>query len=170
MGVISLCASFSAYTMNSHDAHNIPAASDVKSSKHISKGDDNGERPSTTLTISDCWIRSLPGPTPSAGYFVVKNVGNDVEKLVSLSIPAFDLVSLHQTIDQDGKSRMIAVEEISIPAGSELKFKPGSYHAMLEKPNETLTVGTQVEARFEFLSGEIVKSQCEVKPPTTVSK
>lgn len=156
--------------MNSHDAHNIPAASDVKSSKHISKGDDNGERPSTTLTISDCWIRSLPGPTPSAGYFVVKNVGNDEEKLVSLSIPAFDLVSLHQTIDQDGKSRMIAVEEISIPAGSELKFKPGSYHAMLEKPNETLTVGTQVEARFEFLSGEIVKSQCEVKPPTTVSK
>src|SRR3546814_3202517 len=119
---------------------------------------DGGAELSKTLTVSDCWIRSLPRPTPSAGYFVIKNAGNSEAKLASMSIAAFDQVSLHQTIDQDGKSRMAVADAVSIPAGGELEFKPGSYHAMLEKPTQALAVGKEVEADFAFQSGETAKA------------
>jgi len=60
--------------------------------------------------------------------------------------------------------------DVSIPAGGELQFKPGSYHAMLEKPAQALTVGTEVEADFVFQSGETAKALCEVKPANALSR
>src|SRR3546814_19603994 len=87
-----------------------------------------------------------------------------------MSIAAFDQVSLHQTIDQDGKSRMAVADAVSIPAGGELEFKPGSYHAMLEKPTQALAVGKEVAADFAFQSGETAKALCEVKPANALSK
>jgi copper(I)-binding protein len=125
---------------------------------------------SKTLTVSGCWIRSLPKPVPSAAYFVIKNTGtNDVE-LTSLAMSEFDEVSLQQTTNQGGKSKMVMAHNTLIPAAGELKFKPGSYHAMLEKPNQTLAIGSQVKADFTFGSGETAMAMCEVKPPNTVSE
>ena len=169
VGVITLCAGSSVYAAKSHDAH-VPAAAHTQTAQHVSKSRDGAAELSQTLAVSDCWIRSLPRPTPSAGYFVIKNAGNSEAQLISMSIPAFDEVSLHQTIDQGGKSRMAMAGAVSIPAGGELQFKPGSYHAMLEKPTQALAVGTEVEADFEFQSGETAKALCEVKPANALSK
>lgn len=169
VGILTLCASSFAYAASPHDAH-MPAASHAKTAQHVSKGHDGGAVLSKTVTVSDCWIRSLPGPTPSAGYFVISNSGNNEARLVSLSIAAFDQVSLHQTINQGGMSRMAVADAVSIPAGGELQFKPGSYHAMLEKPSRALAVGAQVEAGFTFQSGETAKARCEVKPANAVSR
>src|SRR3546814_7081148 len=58
-----------------------------------------------TLVASNCWIRALPGPTPSAGYFVVKNTGSKEAQLTSLLIAEFALVSLHQTRSEEGKRK-----------------------------------------------------------------
>lgn len=168
VGALTLCVSASAYATSSHDAH-MPAASDAKTVQHVSKGHDSGAVLSKSLTISNCWIRSLPGPTPSAGYFVIKNTGANEATLIALSIPNFDQVSLHQTIDQDGMSRMAVADEIPIPAGGQLQFKPGGYHAMLEQPSRKLTVGTEVEGRFTFQSGEVAKAMCAVKPASAIS-
>jgi periplasmic copper chaperone A len=169
IGVIALCAGSFVYAASPHDAH-VPAPAHAQTAQHVSKAPDGGAELSKTLTVSDCWIRSLPRPTPSAGYFVIKNAGNNEAKLISMSIPAFDQVSLHQTIDQDGKSTMAVADAVSIPAGGELQFKPGSYHAMLEKPTQALAVGTEVEAGFEFQSGETAKALCEVKPANALSR
>lgn len=169
VSAITLCAGSAVYAASSHDAH-VPAAAHAQTAQHVSKGADGGAELSKTLTISDCWIRSLPRPTPSAGYFLIKNAGNSEAKLVSMSIAAFNQVSLHQTIDQNGKSRMAVADAVSIPAGGELQFKPGSYHAMLEKPTQALAVGTEVEADFAFQPGETAKALCEVKPANAISK
>lgn len=125
---------------------------------------------STTLSVSDCWIRSLPRPVPSAAYFVVRNSGADEETLAKLTVSVFDDVSLHQTINQGGMSKMAAVENVSIPKGGELKFQPGGYHAMLMAPNRTVAIGDVVNAEFMFGSGEKAIATCEVKPPSALSK
>lgn len=125
---------------------------------------------STTLSVSDCWIRSLPRPVPSAAYFVVRNSGTNEETLAGLTVSVFDDVSLHQTINQGGMSKMATVEKVAIPKGDELKFQPGGYHAMLMAPNRTVAIGDMVDAEFMFGSGEKAITTCEVKPPSALSK
>lgn len=118
---------------------------------------------SATLDVSGCWIRSLPAPAPSAGYFVVKNKGDQARTLKSASSAAYGMVMLHQTTHKDGMSRMSETHDIAIPPGAELEFKPGSYHAMLEKPVSTPKVGSKIAMDFVFDNGEKATAQCEVR-------
>lgn len=119
------------------------------------------------LTVSACWIRLVPTPAPSAGYFVVKNASSKEAKLQSASSSAYGMVMLHQTTHSDGMSRMSETHDIAIPAGGELEFKPGGYHAMLEKPAAPAPkVGDKVAMDFLFDTGEKATAQCEVKPAT----
>ena len=122
------------------------------------------------LTVSACWIRLVPSPAPSAGYFVVKNAATKEARLQSASSPAYGMVMLHQTTHSDGMSRMSETHDITIPAGGELEFKPGGYHAMLEQPaTPAPKVGDRVVMNFLFDSGEKATAQCEVKPATAKS-
>src|SRR3546814_5523300 len=91
VGAFVLCAGSIVYAAGPHDAH-VPVAAHAQTAQHVSKGADGGAELSKTLTVSDCWIRSLPRPPPSAGYFVIKNAGNSEAKLASMSIDAFDQV------------------------------------------------------------------------------
>lgn len=123
-----------------------------------------------TLTVSGCWVRSLPEPTPSAAYFVVHNSGSAVAKLVSAASDAYGSVMLHETTTDAGMSKMTMVHDIVVPAKGVLEFKPGGYHAMLEKARRPIVVGTSVPMVFSFDSGEKVRASCEVKPATTLSR
>jgi len=125
---------------------------------------------SATVTVGDCWVRLLPEPAPSAGYFVVKNAGAKPVRLTGASAAAFGMVMLHQTTNQDGMSRMSMAQSVEVPAGQELAFKPGGYHAMLEQPRQKLQVGTQIPMEFQFDSGEKATASCEVRPANTTSR
>ncbi|UYO94454.1 copper chaperone PCu(A)C [Pollutimonas sp. M17] len=142
---------------------------------HAQHGHDMGKhaqamadaKTSSTLSVSACWIRSLPAPAPSAGYFLVKNTGSQPAKLQSASSPTYGMVMLHQTTQHEGMSKMSETHDIAIPAGGELEFKPGGYHAMLEKPSAAPAVGSHVSMDFLFDTGEKASAQCEVKPANT---
>lgn len=122
---------------------------------------------SQTVDVSACWIRALPAPAPSAGYFLVKNAGKHDVKLQGAASATYGMVMLHQTTQQDGMSKMSETHDIVIPAGGELEFKPGGYHAMLEKADTPPAVGSQVAMDFLFDSGEKASAQCEVRPANT---
>ncbi len=124
---------------------------------------------SSTLTVSGCWIRSLPTPAPSAGYFVVKNSSGKQAGLKSVSSAAYGMVMLHQTTQKDGMSRMSATQDIAIPAGGQLEFKPGGYHAMLEEPVKVPAVGGKVAMDFLFNTGEKASAECDVMAPNSRS-
>lgn len=124
---------------------------------------------STTLAVSGCWIRSLPAPAPSAAYFTVKNSGGGQARLQSASSPAYGMVMLHQTTQKDGMSRMSATQDIAIPAGGQLEFKPGGYHAMLEDAATAPAIGSKVAMDFLFDTGEKATAECEVKAANTKS-
>lgn len=125
---------------------------------------------SRSLQVSACWIRAIPAPAPSAGYFVVKNAGDKDVSLQSAGSASYGMVMLHQTTHQDGMSRMSEAHDIVIPAHGELEFKPGGYHAMLEKPQTAPAVGSEVPIDFLFSTGEKATAQCEVKPANTRTK
>jgi copper(I)-binding protein len=126
-------------------------------------------KPAESITVTQCWIRSIPLPAPSAGYFVVKNGGGKEVKLVAAASSVYGMVMLHRTTHEGGMSRMSEAQDIAIPAGGELAFKPGGYHAMLEKPATAPKVGDKVQIDFLFDNGQKTGAECEVKPANTKS-
>lgn len=122
---------------------------------------------SKTVMVSSCWIRAVPAPAPSAGYFVVKNSGDKDVKLQGASSADYGMVMLHQTTQQDGMSKMSETHDVVIPAAGQLEFKPGSYHAMLEKPAKAAVIGSKVNMDFLFDTGEKASAECEIKPANT---
>ncbi|MFT0545830.1 copper chaperone PCu(A)C [Allopusillimonas ginsengisoli] len=122
---------------------------------------------SDTISVSGCWIRAIPAPAPSGGYFVVHNNGDKEVKLQAAASPAYKMVMLHQTTQKDGMSKMSETHDIAIAAGGELEFKPGGYHAMLELGEKAPSVGDKIDLDLLFDNNEKVSVQCEVKPANT---
>lgn len=145
---------------------------DVRASHHqsqVTPADVAALPMSASVRITNCWIRLLPAPAPSAGYFVIKNEGSSSVKLTGATTPAFGMTMLHQTTHEGGMSRMSMTHEVEIPAGDELQFKPGGYHAMFEQPTETVQVGANLPLTFVLDNGEKAEAQCEVKPANTLA-
>ena len=68
-----------------------------------------------TLSVSDCWIRSMPSNLPSSGYFVVANNGDAPAKLVGAETPAFGMAMLHKSENNGSTATMSHVESADVP-------------------------------------------------------
>lgn len=149
-------------------AHNAPAHHG-HGTHHAPAADVSALPSSEAVRVEGCWIRLLPAPAPSAGYFVVKNEGDHPVKLTGASTKAFESTMLHETTHEGGMSRMSMTHDVEIAAGQELVFKPGGYHAMLEEPADDVKVGATLPVAFIFDGKEKVEAQCEVKPANTIA-
>ncbi|MFM0074760.1 copper chaperone PCu(A)C [Paraburkholderia sediminicola] len=123
-----------------------------------------------TVSVSDCWIRTLPGDLPSGGYFKASNAGDQPVNLTGISTEAFGMAMLHQTQSQGSTSSMAMVHQVAVPAHGSLVFAPGNYHVMLEHPKQPLKIGTTIPLTFSFSDGEKVTASCAVKSASTMSQ
>lgn len=119
--------------------------------------------PVSSVMVSDCWIRMLPGSLPSGGYFSVMNMSGKPVDLTSVATPAFGMAMLHQTQSNGSISKMVMVGKATVPANGTLQFAPGGYHVMLEKPTQQVKVGTSIPLTFSFSDGEKITNDCAVK-------
>ncbi len=119
------------------------------------------------VSVDGCWIRSMPAQLPSGGYFVIHNASAQALRLTGIATPAFGQTMLHQTIEQNGMARMVHADTIEVPAHGELAFKPGGYHAMLERPTAELVVGNKVAMTFLFGDGGQLQADCELRSPAS---
>ena len=115
------------------------------------------------------WIRLLP-PTVmhTAAYVTIVNNTDTQDKLLKVSSPSINSVSVHQTIEVDGLFRMLPAENIVIPANGKLTMKPGSYHLMIMGLNTQLTNESKVTMSFHFekagvINVEFPASKTEIK-------
>jgi periplasmic copper chaperone A len=118
---------------------------------------------SSAMMVSDCWIRSMPGDTPSGGYFKLMNMSDKPVDLVGVSTDAFGMSMLHQTQTSGSTSKMVMMDKVAVPANGTLAFAPGGYHVMFEKAKKPLVVGSSIPVTFKFGDGESVEAQCAVK-------
>jgi copper(I)-binding protein len=116
-----------------------------------------------SVMVSDCWVRLLPGTLPSGGYFNVMNMSDKAVNLVGVDTAAFGMAMLHQTQSNGSTSTMVMIDKAPVPANGTLKFAPGGYHLMLEKPTHAVKVGMSIPMTFNFDDGEKITSQCKVK-------
>lgn len=162
--VLGACV-FSSVALAHHDGsdhdnkghHDMHAMSDRKAS--TVKGSDQ-------LRVEDCWIRLLPDVAPSGGFFVLHNEDkSEPVVLKGIETDAFAMSMLHETTEKNGMSAMGMVPDVMVEPGQSLLFKPGSYHAMLEKPVAGLKAGQNITVNFVLGTGKKLPVQCALKSP-----
>ncbi|PWE12520.1 copper chaperone PCu(A)C [Alcaligenes faecalis] len=121
----------------------------------------------TQVHASQCWVRMLPEPAPSAAYLELENKGEQSVALVGASTLSFGHVMLHQTTEHDGMSRMSHASEVEIPAGGKLSLKPGAFHVMLGQAKEDLALGERIILSLHLSDDTQVQAECELRPAKT---
>lgn len=114
------------------------------------------------ITVEQCWIRLLPSHLPSAGYFVIHNNNDEAIEVLAAASPSYDDVMLHETIEENGMTKMQMADSLSVAAKSSLSFKPGGLHAMFEQPTGELKVGDTMPMELLFSGEQKLSVNCKV--------
>jgi len=115
------------------------------------------------VAISGAWFRALPSGQPAGGYFTMKNGGSAPVQLVAAESAACGMLMLHQTVSNNGTSRMEDVKNVSVPANGTVSFDPGSYHLMCMNPGSAMRPGKSVPVTLVFSDGSKVRINFIVK-------
>ncbi|HWY62363.1 MAG TPA: copper chaperone PCu(A)C [Rhizomicrobium sp.] len=121
---------------------------------------------STPLSLSDGWIRLLPGALPAAGYFTLHNSGTAKLVLTGADTPACSMLMLHKSSDTGGMSSMQDVEQVDVPGHDSISFSPGGYHLMCMGPKPALKLGASVPVTLSFKGAPPLTARFEVRGAT----
>lgn len=95
-----------------------------------------------------------PGMPMAAGYFEIGNPGSRNLTLVGISSPSFGSVEMHQTVTENGVSRMRGVETVDVPARGRVSFAPGGLHLMLMDASSDLAASKALPMSIELRSAD----------------
>lgn len=84
-----------------------------------------------------------------AVYLVIRNDGPE-DRLVDVTSPDAERVSLHLTETRNGLSIMQTTDAVDVPAGGEVRFDPGASHLMAEHTHAPATVGSVIRLSLHF--------------------
>jgi copper(I)-binding protein len=104
------------------------------------------------LTVSSAFLPQPVGDL-AAGFLVVKNTGTGADKLLSVTSPVSDEVSIHRTVD----NRMVDAKSFPIPAGGELDLERGGNHVMFMDVKQQLKKGQRVQVELHFQKSPPIK-------------
>lgn len=115
--------------------------------------------PACTPVIEKAWIRAAPpGATALAGYAIVRNPCSAPMVITDASSAQFVMGMIHETLIENGVSRMRHVASLSLPAKGELVFAPGGRHLMLMHPKRQLNVGDRVTVNLKLADGRLINA------------
>jgi copper(I)-binding protein len=120
----------------------------------------------SSISLSDGWIRLLPGGLPAAGYFTLHNNGKTKLALTGADTPACGMLMLHKSEDKGGMSSMQDVEQVDVPGGGNLSFSPGGYHLMCMDPKPALKLGASVPVTLTFKGAPPLTARFNVRGAT----
>ena len=105
-----------------------------------------------TLLLGCCWLascsidsaplvaseivvtRPLPGVRMGAGYLSLTNATSQRILITKVMSPNFESVEMHESVLEDGISRMVKLDEVAILPSRTVRFEPGGKHLMLRYP------------------------------------
>ena len=121
-------------------------------------------RAEPAIELRDAWVRALPPTQPTtAAYLVVANTGPAAQTIVGASADVAGKVEVHTTREVDGLMRMQQLEQLQVPAASEVALDPGGTHLMLMDLERMPAEGESLELCLELASGEQVCTSAPVR-------
>jgi periplasmic copper chaperone A len=93
---------------------------------------------------------AVPVSGSSQVVVTVTNTGDGRDRLTGASTPAALGVELHVTEIVEGRASMRQLDEVEVPPGQPVPFRPGGLHLMLVVPDETVVLGATFELTLHF--------------------
>jgi len=104
------------------------------------------------IAISHAAVSVSPAGAPAPAFLRMTNSGSAADTLVHVESPDADSVMLHAMV----AGRMQPLPSLAVPAGAQIRLRPGSYHLMMEGVHRTLAVGDTVTLVFRFAAAGAV--------------
>jgi hypothetical protein len=116
--------------------------------------------------VTDAWARATPpGTTVGAAYMTIQG-GSQADRLVGASSARAAMVHLHAVEEQDGVSKMRAIESVEIPPGQRVTLAPKSTHVMLMGLDAPLVAGQMFVVTLSFANAGEQAVTVTVRPAT----
>lgn len=110
----------------------------------------------TTVRVPEAWLRMQGDVTGmSAGYLTIQNTGTTPVVVRGVRCPNIRLISMHESLVQNGMVRMVARDSLVVPPGDQLVMRPGGLHLMLMGLARPLSAGERVRCVVQTRSGDI---------------
>ena len=120
------------------------------------------------LTLSDLQMRStIAGVPTTAAYLTIANAGKTPDKLVSIDCACANTAMMHETRTRNGVSSMSMLNDLTIPAGGKVEFKPDGLHVMLVGVKAPLKAGALQTMTLRFEKAGMVKAGFHVRDTIT---
>lgn len=117
---------------------------------------------SAGVTVTEAWVRGTVANQSATGAFMKLRSSEDVT-LVNAATPAAGIVEVHQMVMSGNVMAMRAVDDVALPAGKTVEFKPGGYHVMLMELAKPLAKGDKVPFTLTFVNKDGKRSTLEFK-------
>jgi copper(I)-binding protein len=91
----------------------------------------------------------IHGGASGMGFLILRNIGHQPDKLLSVSTAIAKHVELHRYF-KDTQPTMRQTEAIEIPTGAEVRLEPGGSHLMLMGLEKPLVEGDHFAIMLEF--------------------
>jgi copper(I)-binding protein len=101
------------------------------------------------IKIEKIWARSEGGKS-AAVYFELHNPSTLDDALIGAKCDGAVETALHQTITEQGITKMIHLDRVAIPAGKNVSLAPGGIHVMMMQLENPLRAGSEVHCQLTF--------------------
>jgi periplasmic copper chaperone A len=117
-----------------------------------------------TLTVSDAWVRAVPGAAVAAAYMKLHNGGPRVVSITGVRSALAAHAMIHESQLLGGVSTMRPHEPLTLSPGASVELKPGGLHVMLHDLARPLAPGEQVPLELLLAGGGRVAVSARVRP------
>jgi copper(I)-binding protein len=112
-----------------------------------------------SIVVSDVRVFApLPGSRAGVAYMMITNNSGRLITIASVRSPQFDRVEMHETILEDGVSRMRPLDLVEVAPGAAVEFMPGGKHLMLMGTSPDTGPGTSVDIELTYDDGLMLVS------------
>lgn len=120
-----------------------------------------------SIVVEDATMDLPANPEIGAVHLIIRNDGDQDDRLVGASSPDADHVSVHRSVvDPEGRATMEPADDLRIAAGSEVMFGHGGLHVMIDGLHRELAVGDTITVVLTFehagertVTAEVVEPQ-----------
>lgn len=99
------------------------------------------------LAVSDAVYRAPLGASDVGVAYVSLTSAVD-DRIIGVSSDMAAAIEMHETVTDDGRSRMQRVEVVDLPAGREVVFASGALHLMIMSPQPAAAQAGGASATF----------------------
>jgi len=93
----------------------------------------------------------------------ITNAGDGDDALVGVETDAALAIELHETRIAEDRATMVSLDEVPLPAGQTVRFRPGGLHLMMIAPSDEVALGTTFEVTLRFDRSDPVTTTAEVR-------